>query len=206
MENTTDPGTPGPLAAAGIAALLALATTITATGTERREAGRHEHGTSELRIAIDGNDVEVELEGPAANFLGFEYQPSTAAEQQALDDALATLRAPDNLFTWPAAAGCQLVSTEVTPPDYGTMEDDGDHDDAEDDEDGGHNHGDEDGHTELTALYGYRCTQPAALESLRVLVFARFPQTGRLAASVVGPGGQVAATLTPAAAVLKLRP
>lgn len=201
MKTAPDTNHPGPLAAALFATLL-FAVAAPATAAERREAGRHEHGTSELRVAIDGNDVEIELEGPAANFIGFEFQPSTAAEQRALDEALATLRAPDLLFTWPAAAGCQLVSTEVTAPDYGAMEDDDDHDD----DDGRHDHGDEDGHAELTGLYGYRCTQPAALATLRVVVFTRFPLTERLVASVVGPGGQVGATLTPAAAVLKLRP
>jgi len=199
MKTIPRPNRPGPLAVAVASTLFAVGMTATATGAERREAGRHEHGTGELRVAIDGDDVEIELEGPAANFLGFEYRPSTAAEQQALDEALATLRAPDTLFIWPAAAGCQLVSTEVTPPDYGTLEHDEEHDDE-------HSAHEDDGHTELAGLYGYRCAKPAALDTLRVVVFTRFPQTGRLAASVVGPDGQVGATLTPAAAVLKLRP
>lgn len=190
----------GALAAVMIHGLIATP----ALAGDRREAGRHEHGTGELRVAIDGNDVEVELEGPAANFIGFEYQPSTAAEQQALDSALATLRDPVQLLGWPAAAGCQLVSADVTPPDYGDDEENGDHDGHHDDEDEGH--ADEAGHSEIAALYVYRCSRPGSLDALRVLVFERFPQTGRLAASVAGPGGQTGATLTPAAAVLKLQP
>jgi hypothetical protein len=173
-----------------------------ASGADRREAGRHEHGTSELRVAIDGNDVEVELEGPAANFIGFEYQPSTAAEQQALDAALAALKAPERLLAWPAAAGCRLVSAEVTPPKYETGEEDGEHHEAAgDDHDGA-----EDVHSEFSAQYVYRCSTPAALDTLRVLVFERFPQTSRIDARVAGPGAQTGATLTPAVVVLKLRP
>jgi hypothetical protein len=39
-----------------------------------------------------------------------------------------------------------------------------------------------------------------------VLAFQRFPATLRLDASVVGPAGQTAATLTPATPDLPLRP
>jgi hypothetical protein len=192
--------------AGAVAAALVHALTITpALAGDRREAGRHEHGTGELSVAIDGNDVEVELEGPAANFIGFEYQPSTAAEQQALDAALATLREPGQLLAWPAAAGCQLVSAEVTPPDYGEAEENGDHGDPHDGE-ADDDHAGEVGHSEIAALYAYRCSKPGSLDALRVLVFERFPQTERLAAGVAGPGGQTGATLTPAATVLKLRP
>jgi hypothetical protein len=187
------------------AALIHALAATPALAADRREAGRHEHGTGELRVAIDGNDVEVELEGPAANFIGFEYQPSTAAEQQTLDQALATLREPGRLLSWPSAAGCQLVSVEVTPPDYGEAEEDGRDDAGHDDEEHGDHEG-EVGHSEFAALYAYRCSSPGSLDALRVLVFERFPQTSRLGASVVGPGGQTGATLTPASAVLKLRP
>jgi hypothetical protein len=185
-----------------IPALLAVAVAAPATGAERREAGRHEHGTGELRVAIDGNDVEIELEGPASNFLGFEHQPATAAEQQALAAALAVLGAPDKLFVLPAAARCQLVGTEVTPPGFAAEEAAGEH--AE--EDGGHDDEDDEVHTEVAARYAFRCAQPSALDVVRLEVFARFPETARLEASVVAPAGQLGATLKPEAAVLKLRP
>jgi hypothetical protein len=204
---------PSRLAAGALAATLIPVIVAPALAAERREAGRHEHGTSELRVAIDGGDVEVELEGPAANFIGFEHQPSTAAEQQALDAALATLREPGQLLGWPAAAGCQLVSADVTPPDYGEAGDEGHHDDGDEDDHGDDHDADEHdahagdgGHSEFAALYVYRCSSPGALDALRVLVLERFPGTSRLNASVAGPGGQAGATLTPAAVVLKLRP
>ena len=180
-----------------IALAVALATALPAAAAERREAGKHEHGAGELRVAIDGGDVEVELEGPAANFVGFEHAPRTAAEQRAIDAALATLGAPAQLFAWPAAAGCRPAGTEVTGPEYGADDDHDDHEAAD--------HADE-VHTEFSAVYAFRCTNPAALDGLRVLVFAKFPGTARLAAGVVGPAGQSGATLTPASPVLPLRP
>jgi hypothetical protein len=191
-----------------------------ALAAERREAGKHEHGAGELRVAIDGNDVELEFEGPAANFVGFEHRPRNAEQQGAVDGALAALRNPATLFAWPAAAGCKLTATEVEGPDYGEAEHAGEeHDDHDEDHDheAGHDHGDEhdhdhdeehDGetHTEFAVLYAFRCDRPAALDRLKVLAFQRFPATLRLDASVVGPAGQAAATLTPASPDLPLRP
>lgn len=37
--------------------------------------GSHEHGAVTLGIAIDGQTIELELEGPAESFLGFEHAP-----------------------------------------------------------------------------------------------------------------------------------
>lgn len=209
MKNAT----PAVAVAVTVAALLNAVASLSALAGDRREADRHEHGTGELRVAIAGGDVEVELEGPAANFIGFEYQPSTAAEQKALDAALATLREPGQLLGWPAAAGCRLVSADVTPPDYGAAGEAGHHDDGGEDDHGedhdadGHDaHAGDEGHSEFAALYVYRCSSPGALDALRVSVFERFPGTRRLNAGVAGPGGQTGATLTPAATVLKLRP
>jgi hypothetical protein len=183
---------------------------------ERREADKHEHGAGELRVAIDGNDVELEFEGPAANFVGFEHRPRNAEQEGAVAGALAALRNPATLFAWPAAAGCKLTATEVEGPDYGDAahagEDPSDHDHADH---GDHDHGDDhdhdeehdaETHTEFAALYAFRCDRPAALDRLRVLAFQRFPATLRLDASVVGPAGQTAATLTPTTPDLPLRP
>jgi hypothetical protein len=193
--------------------VLGLAAAV-AAAADRREAGVHEHGAGELSVALDGNDLEISLEGPADNFVGFEYAPRTAAERKALADAEATLRAPDRLFVLPAAAGCRLQSATVEAPHADTgdaakdsapagkaVSDDKDHGDDHDDE-----HGDEDGHSEFSAVYAWRCGRPEALDSLRVQVFARFPGTERLDAQVATPAGQKAVTLKPSAPVLRLKP
>lgn len=175
-----------------------------ASAAERREAGQHVHGAGELRVAIDGGDVELELAGPAANFVGFEHAPRSPEQERAFAAALASLRDPAQLFSWPTAAGCALVAAEVEAPDHDEDHDE-DHDDGDHD-DHGDDHGDDDGHSEFVAIYSYRCQSPAALDRLGVRVFARFPGTEQLAAAVVGPRGQSAATLTPTAPDLPLRP
>jgi hypothetical protein len=171
---------------------LGLAVTMP-MAADRREADAHEHGVGELSVAIDGNELEIALEGPADNFVGFEYAPRTAAERQAMAAAVAMLRAPAQLFVLPPAAGCRLQSTEVDAP-YGPGEDHS-----------GDEHQDADGHSEFSAVYAWRCSRPEALDTIRVQVFARFPGTERLAAQVATPAGQLAVTLKPSAPVLRLR-
>jgi len=182
---------------------LALAATAAGAAGDRREAGKHEHGASELAIGIDGGDVVIDLEGPAANFVGFEHAPRTPEEQRVLDAALATLRDGAKLFGLPAAAGCRFTGVEVTLPEFAAEaheedghEEHGDHDD----------HDEADGHAEIAAAWELACAKPAALASVQVKVFKVFPATTRIDAAVAGPAGQTGATLVPGKAVLRLAP
>lgn len=185
---------------------LALAATAAGAAGDRREAGKHEHGASELAIGIDGGDVVIDLEGPAANFVGFEHAPRTPEEQRVLDAALATLRDGAKLFGLPAAAGCRFTGVEVTLPEFaaeaheaGRPGEPGDHDDHDD-------HAEADGHAEIAAAWELACAKPAALATVQVKVFEVFPATLRIDAAVAGPAGQTGATLVPGKALLRLAP
>jgi|CXWL01.1.fsa_nt_gi hypothetical protein len=143
-----------------------------------RSAGKHEHGTSTLSIAVDGTNMAIDLDGPADNLMGFEHKPSTPEQTAVLAKALDVLRAGENLFLTPPGADCRMVSAAVSPPDYNT--------------DGG-----PDGHSDLEASWEFRCGNPAALLWVDVQLFAKFPGTQKLAAGVVTPAGQKAVVLTP---------
>jgi len=146
-----------------------------ATGlpAETRSAGKHEHGLGTLDIAIDGNDMAIDLAGPADNFIGFEHRPSTPEQTAALAAALATLREGDALFLTPTAAGCRMISSAASPPAY-----------------------DGSGHAEIEASWEFRCSSPASVLWVESQVFAKFPGTKKLATSVVTPAGQKAVVLT----------
>lgn len=58
-------------------ALLAINQTM---GSEH-SLGAHEHGSIKVGMAIEKNMVEIEIDGPAESFLGFEYLPNTAKEK-----------------------------------------------------------------------------------------------------------------------------
>lgn len=157
-------------------ALLLLITAASPTGlrAETRSAEKHEHGQSSLNIAVDGNDMAIDLDGPAANLIGFEHKPSTPGQTAVLAAALEVLRAGDTLFLTPAEASCRMISSAVSPPAFTA-----------------------DGHSDLEASWEFRCGNPSALQWVDVQLLAKFPGITRLATGIVTPGGQKAVVLTP---------
>jgi Protein of unknown function (DUF2796) len=141
---------------------------------DTRSAGRHEHGTATLGIAVEGQSLVIEIDGPAGNFTGFEQKPANEQQKQELARVLNVLRNGAALFLMPPDAQCRLQSAAVSPPDYGT-----------------------DGHADLEAFWEFRCGSPAALTWVEATVFTAFPGTARLATSVVTAAGQKAVVLTP---------
>ena len=58
---------------------------VTATGPlfsaiqagEHHHHDAHVHGVAHLNVALEGNDLYIELTSPAANIVGFEHDPRT---------------------------------------------------------------------------------------------------------------------------------
>ena len=46
---------------------------------EHRQAGTHEHGVARLDLAQEGAQIDLHLESPAMNLLGYEHMPSSDA-------------------------------------------------------------------------------------------------------------------------------
>ena len=47
---------------------------------EHGSLGAHEHGVGRLNAALDGQTLELELESPAMNLVGFEHAATTDAD------------------------------------------------------------------------------------------------------------------------------
>lgn len=148
---------------------------------EHREHSAHEHGSAQLNLAIVGAEVEVELETPAANIVGFEHMPSGEADHHALDEAVAALKKGDALFRFDPAADCRLIEAAVKSP----LLEEGDHHDEHEEHEKHDEHHDEheeheEAHSEFHAHYHFNCTHPAQLSELKVDLFDQFPATYRL--------------------------
>ncbi|MEO8223451.1 MAG: DUF2796 domain-containing protein [Gammaproteobacteria bacterium] len=139
-----------------------------------RSPGAHEHGSATLGIAVDGQSVTFELDGPASNFVGFEHRPANPEQTAALAHTLNVLRNGAALFLMPPGAQCRLQSAAVSPPAYAA-----------------------DGHANLEAFWEFRCGSPAALAWVEARLFTAFPATEKVATSVVTPAGEKAVVLTP---------
>jgi hypothetical protein len=175
---------------------------------EHRQHGAHVHGIATLNLALEGEEVHVELDSPAANIVGFEYAPSSDADHAALDQAAATLKDGDRLFRFNPEAGCRMekasVASSLLDEEHGEPK--GDHD-REKHEEHGHNKDEHEQegetHSDIEAAYHFECDQPAKLTRLTVELFEVFPRTEKLNVQYVIESKQGAAELRSAEHVVE---
>jgi hypothetical protein len=142
------------------------------------EQHAHVHGTGELAVAIDGNMLQIDLDSPLDNLLGFEHAPRDEKEKRALQAMSDKLQQAGSLFVPTAAARCVAQPTQMTPPFFEAA--------------GKKN----DGHADVEATLSFRCEAPAALKDIDVKLFEAFPALHKLNVQLATPHGQSAATLT----------
>lgn len=178
------------------------------------EGSAHVHGSATLGVVVDGPQLVIELDSPAANLIGFEHRPSDATEEAAVQAALARLQRPEQMFTIPPSAGCESTAVEI---DYGldTAAGQAEHDAGEaregatptssprpdegtshegpDEREHEHEHAQ---HTDIVATYQYRCAATTAIEALAIGLFDAFPLLERLDVQFVNGAMQGAEQLT----------
>jgi hypothetical protein len=185
-----------------------IATAITATpviAEETRQLDAHEHGVGQLDIAIDGQQIAMELHAPGADIVGFEYAAESAKDLAAVDAAVAKLSAPLALFVLPEAAGCSIVEASAGLESEEEHEEHGDehadderaHDEHAKDEHGEHGHdedghdvhADESGHTEFHAEYLLNCAEPSAITGIDFAYFGSFPNALEVEVQIITDTG-----------------
>jgi hypothetical protein len=165
-------------------ACVALACAFASLHAQAHEPGAHVHGVAELRVVVDGPQLQISLESPLDNLLGFEHVPRTDVQHTAVRQMARTLRDAASVFTPTAAAHCHLAtvrlassaalgeSIEATPADG-------------------------DGHADLDADFSWTCDAPQALAGVDVDLMRHFPNLRRLKVQVAAPSGQRALDLLP---------
>lgn len=70
--------------------------------------GAHEHGSLKLDMAVEGKTIELDIDGPAESFVGFEYVPKTEKEKTTFNQAQAlwTKDLLTKLFVLDKKLGC----------------------------------------------------------------------------------------------------
>lgn len=91
-------------------------TTVGYAQTER-DLDSHEHGSATLNVAVDNNEIFLEIETPWNNLVGFEHKPGTDEQYAMVSEAWAQLNAPEGLFTM-NDGDCSIseVSAETSMP------------------------------------------------------------------------------------------
>ena len=197
--------------------LFSLMTAIIATGSyspflfaeETRHHEAHQHGIAHLNVALEGNDLYIELISPAANIVGFEHHPRTNEQKAAVKKAIESLKKGEDLFVLPPSAKGKFVKITVdTNIESHSDNDHGDdhtheHDSSskeEDDDQHAHasdHQGDEhERHSEFTAEYKIVCQQPQKLEHIDVTLFRMFQGIERIKVKLLSGARQNALELT----------
>ncbi|MBJ2285432.1 DUF2796 domain-containing protein [Pseudomonas haemolytica] len=172
---------------------------------EHGSLGAHEHGVGRVNAVLDGQALELELESPAMNLVGFEHVATSAADKAKVAAARKQLENPLALFNLPKAAGCVVSSQALNSPLFGDKpQADHDEDDHATDGKGAAAHEHHHDHSEIHAHYQFTCATPTALGNLDLSqVFKTFPATQKIQVQLIGPSGQQGVDATATAATLK---
>ena len=152
----------------------------------------HEHGAARLNVVLDGQALELELESPAMNLVGFEHAAESDADKAKVAAARSQLQDPQALFGL-GAGDCSLSETELESPLFEDEEHEHEEHHAHD-KDSEHSE-----HSEIHAHYQLDCKKPGELKQLNLgELFKRFPATEKIQVQLIGPNGQQGVELTPA--------
>ena len=188
------------------ATILVLASAQGAAETER-QLGPHQHGHGSLNLAVEGQTVQMELEVPGVDIVGFEHKAKTAEDRAKMEAAAKTLAQPLALFILPGEAGCKVTAAKVsivgaTEPDDDTHElDHHDHTEVEEHEADEH----QAEHSEFHAEYALSCSNVAAITAISFPYFEVFPNSAELAVTLITEKGQKAFEVNREHALIDIR-
>ncbi|MGB1090476.1 MAG: ZrgA family zinc uptake protein [Oceanobacter sp.] len=75
-----------------------MLTGLALPGAAQAEQQAHVHGIAELLLAVEGGLLELRLESPAMNLVGFEHKAMSAEQQAVVEQAEQALEKPEALF------------------------------------------------------------------------------------------------------------
>jgi len=139
--------------------------------SETRQLESHEHGVSTLKIAIEGQNVQMELESPANDIVGFEHAPENNKQKADVENALSLLRKANGVFIPSSEAKC--ITNENS---------------AEFEIEEGHS----ETHSGFHVLWKLTCSNPKQLKNLETTFFELFPKAHEIEVEVISVSGQQA--------------
>jgi Protein of unknown function (DUF2796) len=148
--------------------LMGFSSMVASAEKQHREVGAHEHGHGSANIAIEGDNLLMEIEAPANDIVGFEHVAKSADDRAKVTAAKKTLANSLNVVMLAAAAGCKQKSAEAEL----------------------HNDDAQGGHSEFHVSYAFKCSRISALKSITFTYFKTFSDAKELDVAVVAPKGQ----------------
>jgi hypothetical protein len=134
---------------------------------EKRQLESHEHGVSTLKIALEGQSLEMQLESPANDIVGFEHAPENKIQKTAVARALTLLKSKSGIFKTPSAANCRIDNVSG---DFEVEKD----------------------HAGFHIIWKIICLSPKQLNNLETTFFQKFPKAKEIEVEVISASGQKA--------------
>ena len=178
---------------------LMLAVALAYDPAHAKGPGAHQHGVAKLEVVLDGNLLQLHLESPLDNLLGFERGPRNEAERQMVRAMAQRFHASGGLFAPTPAAVCTPFGSELasaviearllaldgkvaaTAPAVAPHAADKAAAEA---------------HADLEASVRFQCANPGALKGVDMLLFKAFPRLRQLDVAVATGKTQRGARLT----------
>ena len=180
--------------------LVSLGVSSTAYTKDEKKMHQHKahvHGEAVLNLVLEAQSVVVELQTPTMNILGFEHQPATAKQHNAVERAIRLLKDYSNVVQFTTGA-CRQVSVDLEVPfkDEGAHKPDADHkhehkhEHHHDEHNDGEHQDEHASHSEFHVVYHLECSKLHTITAVDVKVFGYFPGFKTVRVQWVSANGQ----------------
>lgn len=159
----------------------------------------HLHGHVELRVALENTSLELYLESPSVNIVGFEHRAASVQQIQAAEDAKSILESPAEIFSF-SDGNCSLSQSNVNfaailkATENHQSGADGNKDTAHQVD-----------HSEITASYKYNCQRGGELDVIRLKLVEHFPGIEKIKVIWLTDTEQGTVELTPKTSLIRIR-
>ena len=151
----------------------------------------HVHGLSQLTIALEKQTLLVEINSPLMDIVGFEGEPRTKVQKDSIERAKTKLRKISNVLIFKGGS-CLEKNIDVTLG----------HDHSNEHSHSEHHH---DTHSEISAVYKFKCSEPEGLQEITVLLQNQFSRMEKIKAQWVTSNAQGQITLDKKKNTINLR-
>lgn len=136
---------------------------------ERIEHESHVHGLVDMTVVIEQDKVNISLDSPAMNMVGFEHKAESEHDVNKVREVEATLKTVPQLF---AFKGSRCEVDDMAVDVSGLI--------ASDEHEHEHEHDHENHHADLEAQYQFSCDSTEKLSEIDVLLLQKFPAIERV--------------------------
>lgn len=188
-----------------LAAAILVLTAFQASAESKRQMAAHQHGHGTLNLAVEGQTLQMELEVPSTDIVGFEHAARSAGDQAKVKAADKKLSEPLMLFALPAAAGCKITSSSVMVEGEKGNKESG-HDAHRHSHDEKHQEqGNQESHSEFRAEYAFACSNVNAITKVAFPYFEAFPNSEELTVTIITDKSQKVFEVTRKKPVIDMR-